>query len=333
MSLYTLKNRYGGLSVGCSNVGNSAPPVRGVCSGWSVSSAKRNSEFLQSLDVGRIASSDVVVFALSLTIRDCPPSAADWHAVVVRFMRRLERIGFSWLHWVVEWQKRGVPHLHMAVAFPSSVSVIVRSALRLSGGSSVKTESVYSGGAIIALFKPHWLEVAAAYHPSDISQHVVVVNGLGGWFEYMAKHATRGVRHYQRSAIPSGWLKSGRVWGYRGKPPRSPEVEYLLDADAYYVFRRLFYRAWKSSLASRYDAAWAPDSKKRRAWLAEWRYCSGMRRSVDMPSVKCIRRRSQLCGFSVWHFQGITRSGVALLVRVSRALSMGLSSHHSAIIR
>jgi len=38
-----------------------------------------------------------------------------WTRLVKTLLQRLRRAGLLRWHWVVEWQRRGVPHLHLAV--------------------------------------------------------------------------------------------------------------------------------------------------------------------------------------------------------------------------
>lgn len=51
--------------------------------------------------------------------------------------------------------------------------------------------------------------VASAYGAGLRGQHARIIDGPVGWFQYLAKHAARGVKHYQRTAdsIPEGWQK------------------------------------------------------------------------------------------------------------------------------
>jgi hypothetical protein len=67
-----------------------------------------------------------------------------------------------------------------------------------------------------------------------------------GWAQYVAKHAARGVRHYQRSPenIPAHWKgTTGRMWGKRGDWPVSEPLKIELDDwrgdGGWYAFRRL----------------------------------------------------------------------------------------------
>lgn len=82
-----------------------------------------------------------------------------------------------------QWQRRGVPHLHCAIWFPDAYDTITPTRA--------------------------WVEVASAYGAGLRGQHARIIDGPVGWFQYLAKHAARGVKHYQRTAdsIPEGWQK------------------------------------------------------------------------------------------------------------------------------
>lgn len=58
-------------------------------------------------------------YGVTLTLRDTPASHEDWAALVARLHRAFRDAGLLRWHWVVEWQRRGTPHLHLAVYSPS----------------------------------------------------------------------------------------------------------------------------------------------------------------------------------------------------------------------
>ena len=49
---------------------------RGDVQGWSEGATRRNTEFLMSVRTDQLTGAGV---ALTLTLRDCPPTADDWH--------------------------------------------------------------------------------------------------------------------------------------------------------------------------------------------------------------------------------------------------------------
>jgi len=220
------------------------PPKRGAVTGWSVQSTRRLRRWFYSVDGQALAGSG---FALTLTIRDLPPSAQDWSRTRERFMARLRRAGMIRGQWLTEWQRRGVPHLHGCVFFEESSPVTAVDVLG------------------------HWLAAAAEWNPGTSSQHVTSLWGLSGWLQYQAKHSVRGVKHYQRANVPEAWQEgTGRLWGAVGTWPVREEVVEVSTA-SFHRFRRLM-RGWlvaQARIAARKSKA--PEKElaelRRAAWL------------------------------------------------------------------
>ena len=162
------------------------PPKRTQTTGWSAAATSRNIAFLRSV---RVKTLEGFGYAATLTLRRCPATPEDWQRLRNAFFQRSRREGLTRCHWVVEWQKRRVPHLHLALW---------------------ADEPDYAG-VVLA----HWIEVAKSYQPKFKAQTCIPIHDLLGWFQYVAKHAARGANHYQRheSARPKNWDKSGRIWG------------------------------------------------------------------------------------------------------------------------
>ncbi|WP_420371837.1 rolling circle replication-associated protein [Nocardioides cynanchi] len=89
-----------------------APAKRGEVTGWSAGTVRRHTAWLRSVDTTQL---DGIGAAVTLTLLDCPPTSEDWTRLVKVLQQRLRRAGLLRWHWVVEWQRRGVPHLHLAV--------------------------------------------------------------------------------------------------------------------------------------------------------------------------------------------------------------------------
>jgi len=190
----TLKLYLHGATMGTPPSQNShSRSKRGEVGGWSSSATRRNIAFLRSVEPDSLDYSpnqDLLVgFAITLTLRDCPPTSEIWHTLRRKFIKRIERMGLVRSHWVTEWQRRGVPHLHGAFWLPVSSNQDI----------PLTTATIIS----------HWLAVAAPYGVSYRAQHSSLIHDAVGWFQYVAKHAARGVKHYQRSSenIPEGWKK------------------------------------------------------------------------------------------------------------------------------
>ena len=196
--------------------------LRGEVSGWSESATRRNTRFLYSIHEDELSGAGM---AVTLTLRDCPASAQDFHKLRRAWEKRMVRAGMLRLHWVIEWQRRGVPHLHGAIWFPDA----------------------YDRARIVDA----WTSVANAYGTGDRAQFVRPITGVVGWFQYLAKHAARGVLHYQRAAsnMPTAWQgKTGRMWGKVGHWPVREAVRINLQDQhgdgGWFAYRRLI-RSWR----------------------------------------------------------------------------------------
>lgn len=195
---------------------------RGIVAGWSAAAARRNTGFLRTIDERKLTGAGV---AVTLTLRDCPPTSDEWVRLRRRWVKRMERAGMIRLHWVTEWQRRGVPHLHGALWFPDRYDTI---------------EPIDA-----------WVDVASEFGAAHRGQHARIIDGPIGWFQYLSKHAARGVQHYQRHPdnVPEAWQqKTGRVWGYSGQWPLSVPFDLALEDQhgdgGYFAFRRLV-RSWR----------------------------------------------------------------------------------------
>jgi hypothetical protein len=206
-----------GVTASCPRFGPMADtPPRGAIRGWSPQAAARLRRWFYSVDGAAL---DGHALALTLTIRDLPPAAADWGATRKAFVERMRRSGAVRLQWLTEWQRRGVPHMHGIVYFPEA------------------------SGDFHELVATHWLEAAAPWGPDRRGQVVKPVHGLAGWLQYQAKHSARGVRHYQRATVPEAWQKgTGRLWGTSGDWPTREELV-PVSMEAYWRFRRGL-RSW-----------------------------------------------------------------------------------------
>jgi hypothetical protein len=92
----------------------------------------------------------------------------------------------------------------------------------------------------------HWLRIAAPFGADHRGQTVKPLYDAVGWFQYSAKHASRGVAHYQRSpdCQPAHWEKTGRVWGKCGDWPTADPERLEVSFPAYCAFRRIAKR-WR----------------------------------------------------------------------------------------
>ena len=219
---------------------NPAPVPRGDCSGWSAKSSRGNTRFLYSvrspeLPVGSDGS-PLLGLALSFTLRDCPATHDDWKKVREAFFFRLRLRGLYRLHWLTEWQKRGVPHLHAAVWF----DLVTAESWMLKHYPGLPIE------AFPVIIKADWLQITASYRSSVQGQNIDLIRNDLDWLQYLSKHAARGAAHYQRAigSHPVGWQKTGRMWGHLGDFPVSEPLGLSLDNPGWFQFRRIV-RRWR----------------------------------------------------------------------------------------
>ena len=190
---------------------------RGAVVGWSAGAVRRHTAWLRSVDTTQL---DGIGAAVTLTMLECPPTSDDWTTAREGPPAASEaRWALRW-HWVVEWQRRGVPHLHLAVyaAEPPASNTGARFPPRLVRCVSPITDTA-SAAALGWWVVGQWREVAWEYQVGLNAQYVTPITGPVGWLKYLSKHAARGVRHYQRQGKPAGWDKTGRLWGHGGDWP------------------------------------------------------------------------------------------------------------------
>ena len=210
---------------------NGKAGLRGKVGGWTAASSRRNMRFLWSVDAGQLTGTG---WAFTLTVRHCPATPKEWADWCTVYFKRLFASGAIRLHWVIEWQRRGCPHLHGSVYFPDTMH-------------EDEVANIVMDG---------WC-YKNPFGPGRAQQRSVRIFDAVGWAEYVAKHAARGVRHYQRSPenIPAEWKgKTGRMWGSRGLWPLTEPVKLHLQGSegdgGFFAFRRLV-RAYGASKAYR----------------------------------------------------------------------------------
>lgn len=189
---------------------------RGKVQGWTQRAARNQRNFFFSVDIGELSGHGV---SCSLTLKDCPPTPSDFHRLRTNLIKRLSRAGLIRGHWLIEWQRRGVPHLHGCFYFDKP------------GAEN--------------LVRWTWLELAQQYGAGVYGQDVKPIYEACGWLQYLAKHGARGVNHYQRSNdnVPKQWTEStGRLWGKVGDWPIREPMKFRLGRDGFWAYRRLVKR-------------------------------------------------------------------------------------------
>ena len=212
-----LKMYCNGITLSLPKNSHSGGALRSKTTGWSESSTRSNTQFLYSVNSEQLTGFG---YAFTFTIRDLPPTPKHWYEVRQRFFKRVKRMGLLRYHWVTEWQKRGVPHLHGCLYFDHELHFNE-----------------------VQKIKSHWSKSASDYVANFKAQDIKIIESALGWLKYLAKHGSRSKYHYQRSSKPSEWDSSGRVWGKGGEWPQKL-TEADLDTSDYYIFRRLAKR-WR----------------------------------------------------------------------------------------
>ena len=142
----TLSAYKNGLTMGSAGK-NLTPPKRGRVTGWTAGAVRRHTRWLYSVEAPSL---DGFGYAVTLTLKDTPESAVAFHAMRRAWIERLRRRGLVRVHWVIEWQKRGTPHLHTAVYFDHELTPVER-----------------------WLLVWDWLQVAASARPQSSAQYVL----------------------------------------------------------------------------------------------------------------------------------------------------------------
>jgi len=247
---------------------------RGATQGWTHSATRSNRRFLWSVNCPDLLGNG---YSFTLTVRECPPSAAAWTKLRRALLMRLQRAGAIRLHWLTEWQRRGVPHLHGCVWFPPGVSPTI--------------------------IVDHWLSISSQFGAGERGQDFKPISGALGWLQYLAKHADRGVFNYQRAAasIPPGWEAStGRMWGHVGNWPIVEPQKIVIDTAGGYAFRRIVQR-WRLA-----NARTEKDPKKRSSRI----------RSARTLLQHRDRNRSSVRGSAEWLPKAATRDALVYLASV-----------------
>lgn len=193
---------------------------RGEIVEWSRAAVRRHTRWLYSVQSDDLTGDG---YAVTLTVRDCPPTHEHWTRLLAAWFMRAERAGAVRIHYVVEWQRRGYPHLHAAVYFPDGFRDQASATRTLLGG---------------------WVELASEYGARHGSQTCKPIDGALGWLQYLSKHASRGVAHYQRAGRPEGWEKTGKLWGHRGEWPVGEPVQFSCEIQTFWAYRRMV-RKWR----------------------------------------------------------------------------------------
>lgn len=256
------------------------PPERTATKGWTVNVARRNEQRLQQVDFDAIDGVPAFVTLTMPSQQMGDVSASMFHGWLKRWLQYMKRHGMRHYYWILEFQATGNPHLHVLVWLDHDWDALEQYRALRSWVNMLNKSGV---GARLQ---------GQIWEPIDVGGELVVDGDVvpahpERVLMYLAKHAARGVAHYQRqlSNMPEDWqYRSGRVWGHdRGLPLREQE-DVECDYPTFHRFRRLV-RRWRLA-----EARSIKDADRRRAAIVQAR-----------GSLKCGRPDvSPYRGVSAW---------------------------------
>ena len=257
---------------------NLDPSKRGETKGWTRKATRSNTRFLYSIEHEKLTGYG---YAFTLTIRDLPETPADWAKCRKTFLQACRRMDLLRHHWINEWQRRGVPHLHGCLYF--------------------ETEKQLND---LRKLLSHWCRIAWRYGAKYQAQQLKPITDQSAWSKYLSKHASRGADHYQRANKPASWSNTGRVWGKGGDWPTR---ETLIEIPYYLIhtMRRLV-KNWRLADARQLlplqlgDLVILPDSPHYFE-IAPDGYRDARRIKSARKLLKCNdRKKSAVRGISEW---------------------------------
>ena len=148
--------------------------------------------------------------AFSGTVATWPPTPPAFHSAINRWLSCLRRAGLVHYFWVMEFQRRGHPHFHAALFFPTAPVLARIRNLWLNAAADF-------GASFSAHLCPE--EILFGRNARPCIRHI---KGMKEWTGYMGKtflHAMRSYDHSQRSYnvadAPLEWNASTGRFGVR----------------------------------------------------------------------------------------------------------------------
>lgn len=221
------------------------PPERTNTKGWTPNVARRNEQRLQQIDFDAIDGTPAFVTLTMPSQQMEDVSAAMFHGWLKRWLQYMKRHGMLHYYWILEFQGSGNPHVHILVWIDHEFDVLEQYRALISWVNMLDKSNI---GARLQ---------AQVWEPIDVGGEIVVDGERvpahpERVLMYLAKHAARGVAHYQRRIenMPDDWqYRSGRVWGHdRGLPLREQD-DFECSYKEFWAYRRLV-RRWRLSEAN-----------------------------------------------------------------------------------
>ena len=173
----------------------------------------------------------------------------------------MKRHGMLHYYWILEFQGSGNPHLHVLVWIDHEFDALEQYRALTSWVNMLGKSNI---GARVQ---------AQVWEPIDMGGEIVVDGETvpahpERVLMYLAKHAARGVAHYQRRIenMPEDWqYRSGRVWGHDRGLPLQEQQDVECDYATFWRYRRLV-RRWRLA-----EANGIVDPDRRRAAVVQAR--------------------------------------------------------------
>lgn len=208
--------------------------------GWTADVARANRKFLQSVVYDDLTGVGV---SYTLTVGDIPPPE-EWRRLMDNLVMWFRDTGYIRHHHVVEFQKRGAPHVHGVVYYPDG-------------------DSEEIGRRLIA----YWLKAARGTNPDVLGQNAQPVRTVVHWAEYLDKHATRSIQNYQRAEanLNAEWVpgRLPKMYRFSGDWPRREPEKFRLPERKAALFRALLVEYCASELERKGDPENAEKIRKR----------------------------------------------------------------------
>lgn len=249
-------------------------PERSNTNGWTANVARRNEQRLQQIDFSKITGEPFFVTLTMPKQQMEDVTSEQFHRWLNAWLVYMRRRGMRHYYWILEFQASGNPHLHV---------IVWLSDWRTGGAKRGYEHHTWFGEAgVLEQYKAlaQWVKMLNADGVAakvDAQNFQLVELGKSSNVDgvtlesatperllmYLAKHAARGVAHYQRqiSNMPEDWqYRSGRVWGHDGKLPLREQLDYECSYEVFWAYRRLV-RRWVCANAS----TMTDDDKRRRS--------------------------------------------------------------------
>lgn len=250
------------------------PPERTTCGGWTRNVARRNEQRLQQVDFESIDGEPAFVTLTMPSQQMNEVTSKQFHRWLNTWLVYMRRRGCVHYYWILEFQGSGNPHLHVIVWLTdwrtggakrgyTSHSWVSDSGVVEQYKALAYWVKRLNGDGVAAKVDAQNFQLVELGESSNVDGVTLESSTPERLLMYLAKHAARGVAHYQRqiSNMPEDWkYGSGRVWGHDGKLPLREQLDYECSYEVFWQYRRLV-RRWVCANASKMT----DDDRRRRS--------------------------------------------------------------------